>query len=171
LSLNPAMFASDDEGWLTPEPVIAALEELGPTALDPCAAQHSLVEARKRYQLPDRDGLLEQWIADAPPSAGHVFLNPPYGRVIGKWIEKAIEQARLGCEIVMLVPARVDARWFQRAVSSGYVQRICFWRGRLQFVGAMSSAPFPSALLYSGPFPQAFSSAMQSRGLIMQLCA
>ena len=44
---------------------------------------------------------------------GHtVFCNPPYGRQIGRWVEKASKEK---CKTVMLLPARTDTKWFHKA--------------------------------------------------------
>lgn len=41
-----------------------------------------------------------------------IWLNPPYGRQIGKFIKKAHEESLKGCVVVCLVPARVDTKWW-----------------------------------------------------------
>jgi DNA N-6-adenine-methyltransferase (Dam) len=50
----------------------------------------------------------------AQPWQGRVFCNPPYGREIGRWVQKAWQSAQAGaCELVVcLVPARVDTAWW-----------------------------------------------------------
>ena len=46
---------------------------------------------------------------------GRVFMNPPYGREIGAWLQKAWESAQSTAELVVcLVPARTDTRWWHR---------------------------------------------------------
>jgi site-specific DNA-methyltransferase (adenine-specific) len=37
-----------------------------------------------------------------------VFCNPPYGREIGRWVEKAYESSLAGALVVCLLPARTD---------------------------------------------------------------
>ena len=66
-------------------------------------------------------------------------MNPPYGREIGKWMHKALDSARAGAVVVCLVPARHDT-----VMQGGQIH---FLRGRLKFVGAKNSAPFPSAVV------------------------
>ena len=53
--------------------------------------------------------------------------------------------------MVCLVPARTDTKWF--AIIWEYARLIIFLQGRLKFVGAESSAPFPSALAIFSPEP------------------
>jgi hypothetical protein len=47
---------------------------------------------------------------------GVVFCNPPYGREIGKWTRKAVEQAAQGKTIVLLIPSRTDTKWWHEDV-------------------------------------------------------
>jgi len=74
-------------------------------------------------------------------------MNPPYGRVIGKWMAKAVESWRSGATVVCLVPARTDTAWWHDFAMQGEVRLI---RGRLKFVspdGVGDFAPFPSAVI------------------------
>lgn len=75
-----------------------------------------------------------------------VFCNPPYGREIGKWVEKAYrtnqEQGNL---VVMLLPARTDTKWFHEFIYQKAEVR--FVRGRLKFGDSKNSAPFPSMVV------------------------
>ena len=74
-----------------------------------------------------------------------VWLNPPYGRGIGKWVQKAYEEAQKpGTVVVCLLPARTDTAWFHDYCRKG---KITFIRGRLKFGGSKNSAPFPSMVV------------------------
>ena len=75
-----------------------------------------------------------------------VFCNPPYGREIGKWVEKAFRtNAEHGNLIVMLLPARTDTKWFHDFIYNRAEVR--FVRGRLKFGDSKSGAPFPSMVV------------------------
>lgn len=77
-----------------------------------------------------------------------VWCNPPYGRQIGKWVQKAYEESRKpGTLVAMLLPARTDTAWFHDYAMKGKVQ---FLRGRLRFGGAENYAPFPSIIVIFG---------------------
>lgn len=113
---------------------------------DPCAPIDDPLWTGPRvaYTAED-DGLTKDW-------CGNVFLNPPYGRVIGDWIDKAIAEVESGrADVVMaLVPARPGTQWFQRLAP----YPICFLNGRIDFVAGdpLSRRPnhrspaFPSAI-------------------------
>jgi hypothetical protein len=75
-------------------------------------------------------------------------MNPPYGRQIGKWVEKAYQAALAGNTVVCLLPARTDTKWFHEFCSKGEIR---FLSGRLKFGGSRNSAPFPSAIVVFRP--------------------
>jgi len=79
-----------------------------------------------------------------------VYLNPPYGRIISKWIIKAIEEHEKGNakKIVMLLPARTCTIWFHYLYERKDVE-IRFIKGRLRYNDA-SPAPFPSMVVILG---------------------
>jgi len=75
-----------------------------------------------------------------------VFCNPPYGRDINKWVEKAHNEAvRGGAFVVMLIPARTDTRYFHDYIYGKH--EIRFIRGRLHFNESKTAAPFPSMVV------------------------
>ena len=74
-------------------------------------------------------------------------MNPPYGREIGKWMQKAYESSLQGATVVCLIPARTDTAWWHDYAMKGQIE---FLRGRLKFGGHKNSAPFPSAIVVFG---------------------
>jgi phage N-6-adenine-methyltransferase len=159
----PGGFPGGAMAGCTPEVVLARVREVGPILLDPCTDERNPVGALRYYAPPD-DGLALPWALET----GLVYMNPPYSAAAA-WAEKAVlKSAVLDVEIISLVAARPDSRWFYRLVWDS-ADAVCFWRGRLRFVGAPSSAPFPSAVVYHGPQPWRFESAFQSAGRVLRL--
>lgn len=74
-----------------------------------------------------------------------VWCKPPYGREIGKWVEKAYKESLEGATVVMLLPARTDTKWFHDFIYGK--AEIRFVRGRLKFGDSKNSAPFPSMVV------------------------
>ena len=129
--------SSNSSEWETPQDLFNELDGEFHFRLDPCATK----ENRKcRYHFnKETDGLSVSWFW-----AGSVFMNPSYGREIGKWVKKAWEESQGGCTVVCLLPARTDTRWFHEYCLKGEVR---FIRGRIKFVGAKWNAPFPSMIV------------------------
>ena len=133
---HKTLFSSASNEWATPQDLFDRLNALFNFTLDPCST-HENAKCPLHY-TPSENGLLQDW-------SGHrVFINPPYGREIIRWVAKAYNESSLGALVVGLLPARTDTAWWQ-----DYVQPyadVRFIRGRLKFGGAKNSAPFPSAI-------------------------
>ena len=102
------MGSSASDEWYTPPHIFdMAAATLGEVDLDPCWHPASPVRASTTYTAAD-DGLARPW-------AGRVWLNPPYGREVGTWIGKLVEEYDAGrvTEALALIPARVDTEWFR----------------------------------------------------------
>jgi phage N-6-adenine-methyltransferase len=120
--------------WSTPRAFYQALDAEFHFALDACADKGN---AKCAVFYTGDKGLQEPWLSPT-------FMNPPYGRKIGKWIERAYEQSRQGITVVALLPSRTDTRWWQDYVMEA--DGIRFVRGRLHF-DDRGPAPFPSAVV------------------------
>ena len=124
------MFSSATDMWETPTAFFRALDAEFHFTIDVCAVPENA--KFKEFYTPEQDGLAQNW-------EGVCWCNPPYGREIGKWVEKA---AGAGCTVVMLLPARTDTAWFHDYIYGRAEVR--FIRGRLKFGDSRNSAPFPS---------------------------
>jgi phage N-6-adenine-methyltransferase len=145
--MNPTLFSSDRGDWATPLGLFDVLDRIFNFHLDAAASRENAL-CTLFYDLSD-DALSKPWL-------GSVWLNPPYGRGIGAWIEKAHTEADKGARVVCLVPARTDAKWFSRMWDA---DALVFIRGRLKFRDAKTSAPFPSVI---GIFGRGISKAEKS---------
>lgn len=99
-------------------------------------------------------------------SSGLIYVNCPYGRTIGRWTAKCRNEAEEGAEIIALLPARTDTRWWRDCTPPRSARAVAFLRGRLRFVGAPAGAPFPSCLVYWGPRKYRFADAFADAGAI-----
>jgi phage N-6-adenine-methyltransferase len=76
-----------------------------------------------------------------------LWMNPPYGRTIGKWVKKAYDESRKDCLVVALLPSRTDTSWFHDCIYHKPGVEVRFLKGRLKFGGSKNAAPFPSMLV------------------------
>jgi len=132
------LYSSDRGDWATPQRLFDLLNAEFDFELDVCAQDWSA--KCERYFTPADDALAQPWY-------GRCFMNPPYGRTIDLWVEKAYESAQAGALVVCLVPARVDTAWWWDYCRYGEVR---FLRGRLHFDDGDDAAPFPSAVVVLG---------------------
>ena len=134
--INAGLLSSNTDKWATPQKFFDDCNaKYGPFDIDVCAdAENAKCSV---YFDKEVDGLKQEWV-------GKCWMNPPYGREIGKWMKKAYESAGSGTIVVCLVPARTDTRWWHDYAIKG---QITFIKGRLKFGGSKNSAPFPSAVV------------------------
>lgn len=125
--------------WGTPQDLFDGLNGLYRFTLDPCASAEN-AKCRKFFTKED-DGLSKSWDGE------RVFMNPPYGRGMGVWVEKAA--AARGGIVVCLLPSRTDVRWFHDFIYER--AKVKFIKGRLTFEGAPAPAPFPSMIVTFRP--------------------
>lgn len=132
--------SSVKQTWQTPDSFLDVVRQVGSIGLDPCTVKTNPTGAAFFY-TPKTNGLAMPWWPYAF-GARIAFANPPYGDECSRWVTKAIAEADMGAQIVMLTAARPDTRWGQRLLAACDVA--CWWRGRIRFRGAEHAAPFPS---------------------------
>ena len=132
------LFSSETGDWSTPIDFFNRLDQEYNFTLDPCA---SVANATCDYYFTEQDnGLNQDW------GGYSVFMNPPYGRKMSKWVQKAYEESRkFNTKVVCLLPARTDTRWWHEYCMRA--DEIYFIKGRLKFGASVNSAPFPSAVV------------------------
>lgn len=132
--ITRGLFSSATDMWETPQNFFDELDKEFHFSCDVCATRENAKCAK--FYTPEQDGLKQTW------GGGILWLNPPYGREIGKWVKKASES---NATVVCLLPARTDTRWFHDYIYGK--AEIRFVRGRLKFGGSKNSAPFPSMVV------------------------
>jgi hypothetical protein len=142
-----AMLNGASVEWYTPPHIFDALGLA--FDLDPCAPVGGVpwIPATHHFSRED-DGLSHHWW-------GRIWLNPPYGREAGRWVERLANHG----DGVALVFARVDTAWGQAAMRAA--DAVCLVAGRLSFIaghdrdGKGHNAAAPSMLLgYGGTCAQ-----------------
>lgn len=136
------MFSSATDQWATPQNFFDKLNEEFHFTLDVAADKTN--HKCDNYYDKQADGLSQPW-ATSERERERVWCNPPYGREIGKWVEKAYNESLKGATVIMLLPARTDTKWFHDFIYGK--AEIRFVRGRLKFGDSKNSAPFPSMVV------------------------
>lgn len=148
--MNNVHFQSSDKEWETPDSLFKPLEKEFNIVLDVCAnASNAKCKAffDKAINSFTASWHLANDIAGSDDSA--CWMNPPYGRSIEGWVRKAHEESLKGVTTVALLPARTDTSWFHNYINNK--EEVRFIKGRVKFVGATSSAPFPSMIVIFRP--------------------
>lgn len=142
-------FSAARSDWATPQWVFAKIcETVGvEPVLDVCAEEHTA--KCPVYYTKEDNALVKPWASD-------FWMNPPYGREVGNWVQRATQQVVVhGVRAVCLLPARTDTRWWHEYVMDCAAQ-VYFTRGRIKFecddwLGETHPAPFPSAVVLYVP--------------------
>ena len=131
---------SKSSEWETPWEFFNKVDKEFHFTLDACANRKN--KKCDNYFNKYQDGLKQKW-------TGVVWVNPPYGREVIKWVRKAYISSKQGATVVCLVKAATDTQWWFKYCSHGTVYFII---GRLRFISGreISNAPFPSALVIFG---------------------
>lgn len=134
--ITSGLTSSNTDEWATPQDLFDTLDATFHFTLDPCATPENAKCAK--FYTKDQDGLKQDWGGEV------IWCNPPYGREIGKWIQKCAEHRGVA---VMLIPARTDTRWWHSYIDKNPDAHIYFIKGRLKFGEGKNPAPFPSAIV------------------------
>ena len=140
--LGPLMTSQTNEWYTTPDIIQIAIDVMGGIDLDPCSNSKTEPNVPAKHHLTkEDDGLSLPWF-------GRVYMNPPYGTALAKWVDKLAIEYESGRvdQAIALTPARPDTRWFRRF--RDYPR--CFMFGRVKFNDHENSAPFPTMLVNLG---------------------
>lgn len=115
--------------WYTPKWVFDAI---GLTYdLDPCSpGSHKTSVPAKKHLTVVEDGLATPWDKD-----DLVWMNPPYGLGIYKWMDKLAEHGNG----IALIFARMDTSWAQNNLTKA--SAVCFLSGRVRFINGSTGKP------------------------------
>ncbi|MBK8772359.1 MAG: adenine methyltransferase [Rhizobiales bacterium] len=121
-----------DQSWFnaksveygTPDSIWKPLDKEFGFTLD-VASTHENALCANHY-TPAEDGLVQPW-------SGVCWMNPPYGRVMQKWVRKAHAEWKRGCCVVALIPARTNTGWWHDCIQD--IATVRFIRGEVAFKG------------------------------------
>lgn len=120
---NRNLNAGDD--WKTPDYLYNKLDEEFKFDFDPCPLNHDLNKW---------DGLKIEW-------GKSNFVNPPYSKKLKEaFVNKALEEARKGKKVVMLLPVSTSTKLFHDVILPNC--EIRFLRGRVKFEGINTKGEF-----------------------------
>lgn len=159
--------ATGEEEWWTPEHILDAARTAlgGQIDLDPASSKDANKRVgAKRYFDKKKDGLKQQWIADA------LFLNPPYGTA-NEWTNALLDEIsekNVG-NAILLVNNATETTWLQSILR--HASAVCFIAGRAKFVrpdGNDNGTPLQGQIVaYFGGRPGTFRGAFKPLGIVL----
>ena len=151
--MNNVHFSCKSDEWETPKEIFEKYDKIFNFQLDAAATKENAL--CNNFFTKEYDSLTKNW-----SEYKNIWLNPPYGKIISKFIKKAHEESLKGCVVVCLIPGRVDTSYFHDYILP--YSKIIYIRGRLKFKNRLlpsyredgnfksSPAPFPSMIVIFG---------------------
>ena len=116
-----------NDNWATPKWLIDLFKDY----YDPCPLNPDFnIEINE-------DGLTTDW-------KEFTYINPPYSKVL-PWVLKAVEEAKKGKIVVMLLRVDCSTEWYRQLVTNK--AHILFFSERLHFNEHPQGTAFPSMLV------------------------
>lgn len=154
-------FNSGNNEWYTPSDYIeAARDVMGSIDLDPASSEiaNEVVQAEEYYTA-ETNGLDKRW-------SGNVWMNPPYAsELIGKFVDKLLEELRNINQAIVLVNNATETGWFYKLISSS--DAVCFPQSRVRFYmpDGKTGAPLQGqAIIYFGQNIKDFINVFSRKG-------
>jgi hypothetical protein len=155
--------STSNEHYTPLQYVDAARDVLGEIDLDPasCEEANETVGATSYFDASD-NGLDRDW-------RGRVWLNPPYGNLVGEFVAKLVAEHRAGNvpEAILLVNAHcTDTAWFQPLWNGC----LCFTDHRINFYGddTRSGSTHGSVFVYLGDRVGEFANRFSEFGAVVR---
>lgn len=151
MNLSKGLFTSNKDNWETPNDLFDKLNEEFNFDIDLCATE---INTKCNRFIGEKDCAYSNNYSVPYFKCG--YMNPPYGRNIGKFVRKAYLAALDEKTVVCLLPARTDTKWWHNYCMRRNVE-IRFLKGRVKFINPNKrdekpqSAPFPSAIVIFRP--------------------
>lgn len=167
---------TSSQEWGTPYKYVQAVKEVfgGTIDLDPCSNNHSIVQAKTEYRLPEKDGLKELWNYQT------IYVNPPYGldkvggTSIKDWLARcALAHETYQSEVLALVPVAPNTGHWKKYIFTK-AKSICFlYDTRLHFLengrNGGKGAPMACAMVYWGKNPKRFYEVFIEHGAVVDI--
>lgn len=141
---NSLMFSSANQAWATRwecyYQICKEFNNSRPFDLDPCAegttakCDYFFTKEQDMFSVPNWNHRLFNTDKLRWYKPINVFMNPEYGRAQPKFIEKCIEQVKIGAveKAAILIPARTDTKMFHKTILNN-AESVTFYEGRLVF--------------------------------------
>lgn len=143
VNVNSHTAVQDKDYWATPDGIVKGSLEYfkwkgfipshATIGLDVCASKHN-TKHPTNFITEKEDSLSVRWKDRLPLDSCVAWCNPPYSRGSKElFIAKAIQEAHIGVETIMLLPNDTSAKWFSACVKNAKaVAFIC--DGRIGFI-------------------------------------
>ena len=140
---NDFLHSSKSSTWQTPDWLFEALNNEFEFTIDVCASSEN--KKCERFYSESNSCFNYSWEDE------RCFMNPPYGKDMYRFLQKAYTESKRNATVVCVLPVRPDSKWWQDFVMKAEIR---YFRQRLKFTldGKRSDvAPFATAIVVFKP--------------------
>ena len=138
MGIDNNAFKSKSEEYETPNEIFKPLQEEFGLVLDVCANDKN--HKCEIYLTKEMDALTHDW-------EYNFWMNPPFGRNLKKWIQKAYEESvKHKVNGVLILPVRSNTHWWHKYIIDTKAE-VRFLKGETKFVGHKRGLWLPFAIV------------------------
>jgi len=141
-------FKSNSVEYSTPMDIFEPLKEEFEIEFDICASSEN--HKCDLYFTKEDDCLTKDW----GDIKGNIWMNPPWGKQMQKFVRKALEESKKGKTIVCLLPVRSNTKWWHETIIETKME-VRFLRGEIKFNGLPRGLWLPCAIVIFRSLPLA----------------
>lgn len=124
MGIDKNSFKSKSMEYETPNEIFEPLQKEFDLQLDVCATHEN--HKCKKFMTKEIDGLKQAWNEN-------FWMNPPFGREIKKWVQRAYEQSeKHNVTGVLLLPVRCNTLWWHKYIIDTKAE-VRFLKGEIKF--------------------------------------
>ena len=138
---NKNKFKSESSEYETPNGIFIPLQKEFDLKLDVCATKENA--KCKLFFTKEEDALSREWNEN-------FWMNPPFGRNLKKWVQKAYEETKKGVTGVMLLPVRSNTLWWHKYIIDTKAE-VRFLKGEIKFSKQKRGLWLPFAIVVFKP--------------------
>ncbi len=139
MGIGENSFKSKSEEYETPKEIFESLQREFNLQLDVCATREN-TKCKKFYDKED-NALIQDWWR-----FGNFWMNPPFGRQLKKWVQKAYEESQKGVTGVCILPVRSNTLWWHKYIIDTKVE-VRFLKGEIKFSNHKRGLWLPFAIV------------------------
>lgn len=141
MGIEKNAFKSKSTEYETPDDIFKPLQKEFNIILDVCATGKNK-KCNKYYDI-DIAAFKQDWY-----KIGNAWMNPPFGKNLKKWVEKAYKESQKGIVVVCLLPVRSNTNWWHEYCMKGEIR---FLRGEIKFNNMKRGLWLPFAIVIFKP--------------------
>jgi len=130
-------FKSESSEYETPNEIFIPLQKEFNLKLDVCATKENA--KCNLFFTKEDDALDKDWDKN-------FWMNPPFGRSLKKWVQKAYEESEKGVTGVMILPVRSNTIWWHKFIIDTKAE-VRFLKGEIKFSNQKNGLWLPFAII------------------------